>query len=192
MIRSKMATISAGVTILLGLVSSMACSSSRSNIVTAQAASAPAAKTVTIPIEGMSCAACAARVKKTLKELPGVQAVNLNLEHRNAQVTYIEDQQSPERLVSAINKLGYKAGAPRLAGTQVARIPIEGMACEAMCTPSVKKAVAALDGVTKVDVTLKPGEARAEYVPSKISPEKIASVINGLGFKAGTPKLELQ
>lgn len=178
--------------VLLGLVTSLACSNSPSNVATVQAANSPAAKTVAIPIEGMSCAACAARVKKTLKNMPGVQTVQLSLEHRNAQVTYVEGQQSPERLVSAINQLGYKAGTPTTAGSKVARIQIEGMMCESRCTPTVKKALSALDGVSKVEVTLKPGEARVEYLPAKVSPDKMVSVINGLGFKAGTPKLESQ
>ncbi len=186
----RMVVFVTGAFVLLGLAASVACSDSHTNIGTVQAATDPSAKTVTIPIEGMSCAACAARVKKTLKDMPGVQAVQLNLEHRNAEVTYIEGQLSPDRLVAAINQLGYKAGTPAIAGSRVARIPIEGMMCEAMCTPTVKKALAALDGVSKVEVTLKPGEARVEFVGAKISPEKMVSVINGLGFKAGAPKLE--
>jgi Cu+-exporting ATPase len=157
-----------------------------------QAANNPATKAVSIPVEGMSCAACAARVKKTLKNMPGVQTVQLSLEHRNAEVTYLEGQQSPERLVAAINQLGYKAGKPTTPGNRVVRIPIEGMMCESMCTPTVKKALSALDGVSKAEVTLKPGEARVEYVSAKISSEKMVSVINGLGFKAGTPKLDSQ
>jgi Cu+-exporting ATPase len=180
----------AGALTFIVMVASVGCSRSQTNVGTVLAASDPALKTVTIPVEGMSCAACAARVKKTLKEIPGIQAVELNLEHRNAQVRYLDGQVSPERMVAAINQLGYKAGKPALAGTKVARIPIEGMMCEAMCTPTVKKALEALDGVTKAEVSLKPGDARVEYVAAKISPEKMVSTINALGFKAGTPKLE--
>lgn len=179
-----------GAAMFMGVVASVGCSRSQTNAGTVLAASDPALKTVTIPVESMSCAACAARVKKTLKEIPGVQAVELNLEHRNAQVRYLDGQVSPERMVAAINQLGYKAGKPALAGTKVARIPIEGMMCEAMCMPTVKKALEALDGVTKVEVSLKPGDARVEYVVAKISPEKMVSTINALGFKAGIPKLE--
>ena len=180
----------AGAAMFIGVVASVGCSKSQTTIGSVQAASNPAVKTVTIPIEGMSCAACAARVKKTLKEIPGVQAVELNLEHRNAQVQYVDAKVSTERMVAAINQLGYKAGKPALAGTRIARIPIEGMACEVMCTPKVKKALEALDGVTKAEVSLKPGDARVEYEAAKISPEKMVSTINALGFKAGTPKLE--
>ncbi len=71
-----------GALMLIGVVASVGRGSSQTNAGTVQAASNPAVKRVTIPIEGMSCAACAARVKKTLKAIPGVQAVELNLEHR--------------------------------------------------------------------------------------------------------------
>lgn len=187
---AKTLALVAGALTLTGVVASVGCSSSKTNADTVQAASNPALKSVTIPIEGMSCAACAARVKKTLKAVPGVQAVELNLEHRNAQVQYLDGQVSPERIVAAINQLGYKAGKAALAGTKVARIPIEGMMCETMCTPTVKKALEALDGVTKAELSLKPGDARVEYEAARTSPEKMVSTINALGFKAGTPKLE--
>ena len=188
--RSGQMILVTGAAVLLGLAASAGCSDSRTNIGAVKAANDPAAKTVAIPIEGMSCAACAARLKKALKNVPGVRAVELNLERRNAEVTYSDRQVTPERLIAAINGLGYTAGTPSIAGTRVARIPIEGMMCEAMCTPTVKKALAALDGVSKVEVTLKPGEAQVEYAPAKISPEKMVSVINDRGFKAGAPKLE--
>ena len=167
---------------------------------TAQAASNAVMKTVTIPIEGMSCSACAARVKRTLKAMDGVAEVEISLEHRNARVRYVEGKVSPERLVAAINQLGYKAGTPRAAehtappgptgDSKAALIPLTGMACEEMCVPKVRKALEALDGVTKVEVSRREGNADVQYLTNKISPEKMIAVINALGFKAGSPKLE--
>lgn len=106
-----------GALAFIGVIASVGCTSSESNR-TAYAASNPAAKTTTIPVEGMSCVACAARVKQTLKELAGVQAAEVNLEHRNVQVRYLDGQISPERLVAAINQLGYKAGRPSVEASQ--------------------------------------------------------------------------
>jgi copper chaperone CopZ len=73
-----------------------------------------AAKTtvVRIPIQGMTCAVCAANVKKTLQSIKGVQEAAIDLERREARVRYREGEVSPERLVDAINRLGYKAGTP--------------------------------------------------------------------------------
>lgn len=68
--------------------------------------------TVTLPIEGMTCASCVARVKKTLHSIEGVTEVEVSLVHRAARVSYLEAQVSPERLAAAINDLGYRAGTP--------------------------------------------------------------------------------
>ena len=54
------------------------------------------------------------RVKQTLKGIAGGQSVEVNLEHRNVQVRYLDGRVSPERLVAAINQLGYKAGRPNV------------------------------------------------------------------------------
>lgn len=152
-------------------------------------------KTILIPTEGMSCGACAARVKRALKGIDGVAKVEIDLEHRNIRVRYIEGKVSPERLGVTINQLGYRAGTPVAAENRAGaagkikavRIPITGMVCEEMCVPKVKEALAAIDGVTKVEVSLKQANAWVEYAADKVSPGQMVSVINGLGFKAGTP-----
>jgi len=69
-------------------------------------------KTVIIPIEGMSCSACAARVKKALTSIDGVADVEVNLAERNARVRFVLSKLSPDRLVSAVNGLGYRASEP--------------------------------------------------------------------------------
>lgn len=69
-------------------------------------------KTVIIPIEGMSCGACAAKVKRTLTSIDGVADVEVNLAERNARVRFAPSKLSPDRLVSAVNGLGYQASAP--------------------------------------------------------------------------------
>jgi copper chaperone CopZ len=69
-------------------------------------------KIVRIPVEGMICTVCAGNVKKALKSVPGVQEAEISLERREVVVRYGEGKVLPEQLVSAINQLGYKAGAP--------------------------------------------------------------------------------
>lgn len=85
----------------------------RSDPATSQAAATPAAlKTVRIPVEGMSCVACAARVKSTLVALEGVDEVEVHLGERNARVRFDSNKLAADRLVAAINDLGYSAGSP--------------------------------------------------------------------------------
>ncbi|TAK22770.1 MAG: heavy-metal-associated domain-containing protein [Myxococcaceae bacterium] len=75
-------------------------------------ASSAAASAVTIPIEGMSCAACAARITGMLRGTAGVVGATVSLEHRSARVEYQAGRVTPAALVAAINALGYRAGAP--------------------------------------------------------------------------------
>lgn len=70
-------------------------------------------KTVVIPVEGMACIACAASVKRALKAIDGVSAVEVNLGQRVARVTYAPAKVAPDRFVAAINELGYRAGTPK-------------------------------------------------------------------------------
>jgi Cu+-exporting ATPase len=69
-------------------------------------------KTIIIPIEGMSCAACAASVKKALTSIDGVADVQVNLAERNARVRFAPSKLSTDRLVGAVNGLGFKARTP--------------------------------------------------------------------------------
>ncbi|MCI0628340.1 MAG: cation transporter [Acidobacteria bacterium] len=72
------------------------------------------AKTIAIPIEGMTCASCVAQVRQKLKSIDGVSEVEVSLEHRRARVQCTEARVLQERLTAAINKLGYKAGIPTI------------------------------------------------------------------------------
>jgi len=71
-----------------------------------------AMKTVVLPIEGMVCSACVARVKKTLTGIDGVGEVEVNLIERNARIRFAPSTLSADSLVATVNRLGYQAGAP--------------------------------------------------------------------------------
>jgi copper ion binding protein len=66
----------------------------------------------TIPVEGMSCNACVASIKKELKSLDDLKNVEVSLEHRNATVYYEEGTITARQIQEAINGIGYKAGEP--------------------------------------------------------------------------------
>lgn len=60
-------------------------------------------------ITGMTCAACANRVEKALKKVDGVLSANVNLANERATVTFIPTEASYEKLISAVEKVGYGA-----------------------------------------------------------------------------------
>lgn len=59
-------------------------------------------------IEGMSCAACVARVERTLQKIEGVQEASVNLSTRRATVRY-QGNLSPETIEKAVQNIGYEA-----------------------------------------------------------------------------------
>lgn len=79
---------------------------------TSSASDNDAGKIVVVPVAGMSCVSCAAAIKRTVKNLNGVSAVEVNLAGRSMRVTYTPEVISPDRIVAAVNALGYQAGRP--------------------------------------------------------------------------------
>ena len=74
-------------------------------------ASPPALK-ITLPVDGMTCAACQATVQRALTRAPGVTNAAVNLMTNEATVHYDPASTDPARLVSAINDTGYVSRLP--------------------------------------------------------------------------------
>ena len=69
----------------------------------------PPPDTFVMSVSNMSCASCAGRVDKALRQLPGVLAVDVNLATETAQVTYAPDQASRADFLGASTVAGYAA-----------------------------------------------------------------------------------
>lgn len=72
----------------------------------------PSTTTVTLSVEGMTCAACPVAVRTVLKKLDGVQEAKVSLSEKNAVVDYDVAKVKPQQMVDAVNKLGYRATLP--------------------------------------------------------------------------------
>jgi len=70
-----------------------------------------------IPVKGMTCAACVARVERAIGKLPGILSVSVNLATEKAFVEYLPDTVSLSRIRQAIREAGYEP----LEGTEEAR-----------------------------------------------------------------------
>ena len=65
-------------------------------------------KTFTLPVEGMTCASCVARVEKTLKKVEGVGTVNVNLATEKVSLEFDESKTDLAALAQMVNDAGYK------------------------------------------------------------------------------------
>jgi len=62
----------------------------------------------TFGIEGMSCAACAARIERVLSSAKGVKSVNVNLALKRGTVEYFPDIIDKKKIFRIVNEAGYQ------------------------------------------------------------------------------------
>jgi len=72
-----------------------------------------ATERATIPVTGMTCAACSARIQRTLERAPGVASANVNLMTNSATVEFDPTVSSLDALIATIKDTGYGAELPR-------------------------------------------------------------------------------
>ena len=72
---------------------------------------APSPERLDLPITGMTCASCAARIEKRLNRLDGVEAT-VNYATETATVAFDPDRVHAENLVEAVEQAGYGARLP--------------------------------------------------------------------------------
>ena len=138
-------------------------------------------QTVTLPIGGMSCASCAARIEKGLRNLSGIKEANVNLATEKAVVTYDPQVLNEEGLIRTIEDLGYKVPLPENKSEKMV-ISVGGMTCAA-CVRKVEKALAALDGVSEASVNLATEKATVLYQPGLLEKADFRKVIEDLGYE---------
>ena len=66
-----------------------------------------ALEAISLPVAGMTCAACAANVERALKQLPGVEAAGVNYATNRATVTFDPAVLSLPAIVEAVRDVGY-------------------------------------------------------------------------------------
>ncbi len=78
-------------------------------VVAVEASDPPQIRKVTIPVQGMTCAACQSRVQRAVQAEPGVVDASVHLMLKQAVITYDPAVTSEASLVEAINRTGYEA-----------------------------------------------------------------------------------
>ncbi|MDF0667163.1 MAG: mercury resistance system periplasmic binding protein MerP [Nitrospira sp.] len=74
------------------------------------ALSAPAwaaTQTVTLSVTGMTCAACPITIKKALNKVEGVENIEVNLEKKEAVITFDDTKTTVAALLEATKNAGY-------------------------------------------------------------------------------------
>ena len=137
---------------------------------------------ITLPVKGMSCASCSARIEKKVGELEGVDSVHVNFAAEVATIEFDPQKISASQFPKTIEKLGFKIpGLRRL-------FPVEGMTC-ASCVSRVEKKLASLEGVREIEVNLATEQVLIDYTPALLDFEVLRSALEQAGYHL-LPSLE--
>ena len=130
---------------------------------------------VTIPVSGMTCGSCVARVEKALAEAEGVSGASVNFAAEKATVEYDPERTDLEGLAGVIEEAGYGAGF------EEATFEVTGMSC-ASCVGRVEKALGDVPGVSAVSVNLATEKASVSYLPEEVSARELESAVEAAGY----------
>lgn len=127
-----------------------------------------------LPIGGMHCAACAARVEKALGEVPGVEEAAVNFATEKARVRYDPAASPLSALVQTIREAGYQVPVT------TATFPVAGMHCAA-CSARVEKAVRDVPGVVDAAVNFATETLTVTYLPETVTTAALAQAVAAAG-----------
>lgn len=134
---------------------------------------------LTLPITGMTCASCVARVEKALKAVPGVVQASVNGATEQA-LLVVDAASAPAAAIAvqaAVVKAGY--GLP----DESRDLRIAGMTC-ASCVGRVEKALNRLPGVLEASVNLATNTARVRRLAGSADDAALVKAVTQAGYSA--------
>ena len=131
---------------------------------------------IDLPITGMSCASCAAKIEKGLSNLEGVSKATVNFASEKATVVFHPFQTDLSHLIEKVKDLGYGAKVEKVL------LPIQGMTC-ASCVNKVEKALNSLKGVVHASVNFATERASVEYIPEEVTVRDLKRAVQEAGYQ---------
>ena len=115
---------------------------------------------IDLPITGMSCASCAAKIEKGLSHVEGVSKATVNFAAEKATVVFHPSQTAVSHLIEKVKDLGYGAKVEKVV------LPVQGMTC-ASCVNRVEKALKSSKGVVNASVNFATQRASVSIFPER-------------------------
>jgi Cu+-exporting ATPase len=154
-----------------------------------------------ISIGGMTCASCVGTITNELESLDNVRSVNVSLVANNATVKFQGPEKNVEKIVEAIEDVGYEATLDQVATVLTnsqqqdlvprnfkATLSIEGMTCGS-CVGTITRGLEELSFVSNVNIDLVGCSGVVEF-KDKDNLEQILEKIDDLGYDATIVKVE--
>ncbi len=142
-----------------------------------------------IPISGMRCASCVAKIEKALTGVPGVKKATVNFATSKAYVEYEPSLVSEDVLKAAIQKSGYKTEEHKQGKRNVVVLNISGMDSQ-HCAGIVERSLQRTAGVSDVSVNLATKKATVTYDLGTTSVKELIAAVKKAGYGASSTETE--
>jgi len=136
-----------------------------------------ASRRLMLPVEGMTCAACSARLEKVLGRLSGVQEAQVSLASEIATVDFAPDEVTASDLAAAIAKAGFSVPNESI------QLSISGMTCAA-CSTRLEKVLSRVSGVASASVSLASERALIQAPAGTVLMTDLIAAVRKAGFDA--------
>jgi P-type Cu+ transporter len=130
---------------------------------------------LTIPVTGMTCAACSSAVERALNRREGVLDAQVSLASGEARVRFEPNRVGELELAEIIRKAGYDVEE------RGGHFAVTGMTCAA-CVAAVDRALRGVPGVTSVEVGLPAEEAKVRWIPGLATADELRQVVEDAGY----------
>ncbi|WP_130472436.1 heavy metal translocating P-type ATPase [Candidatus Magnetaquicoccus inordinatus] len=128
---------------------------------------------MTLPVSGLSCGSCAARLQRHLEQVSGITQAQVNL--ATAQAT-VHSSLPLDAIITAVEKAGFRVPE------QKATLTIRGLSC-ASCVRRAETALAQLTGIRQVEINLANSSVTMSYVAEQVDFQQMNQAVQAIGFE---------
>jgi Cu+-exporting ATPase len=133
------------------------------------------AKTIIMPVTGMSCSNCALTIESNVRKLPGVSGVNIDFSGEKLTVVFNPSVLNENDIIASVKRIGYGVATGKL------ELPVTGLQdnTDAM---TLEKILLRQDGILSCSVNYSTEHASFEFIPGMTGISELAGVIRDAGY----------
>src|SRR5213083_1281696 len=135
---------------------------------------------IVLPIEGMTCASCAATVQEALAGAVGVASAGVNFATNKAAIEYDGAQTNVAQLIKTVRDAGYNCGKASVT------FGIIDLHYAPSVTP-LEQSLAKVTGVIRAVANQATETASVDYIPGVVNAEDLEQAVRAAGFEVAAP-----
>jgi Cu+-exporting ATPase len=146
----------------------------------------PTLQTTNLPVQGMTCSACATRLEKALMRAAGIADAGVNFALERADVSFDSGETDISSIAGVVTNAGFEVPEETFS------FGVGGMTCSA-CSGRVEKALNRLPGVLEANVNIALERADIRTIAGVVSIDRLAKTVREAGYEpqiTGTTELQ--